>query len=44
MQDIVMLDNEFDKHELVLILNSCHNSMNYLDNFCESLMKYVAVY
>jgi hypothetical protein len=37
MRQIVMMDNEFDKHELVLILNSCYHSMKYLDNFCDSL-------
>jgi hypothetical protein len=34
-----MLDNEFDKHELVLILTSCYNSMNYLDVFYHSLSR-----
>ena len=37
MRQIVMLDNEFDKHELVLILNNCFHSMKYLDNFSYSL-------
>ncbi len=41
MQKIVMMDEEFDKHELVLILNSAHNSMKFLDNFYVSLSRYL---
>jgi hypothetical protein len=39
MQQIIMLDNDFDRHELVLILNNYHNSMNFLDTFFDSLQR-----